>query len=148
MDSSGHKSLVEVHNLKRMSLDQGDVLHALKISDPGFVDFGEAYFSEIKYGIFKGWKKHTVMVMNLVVPMGMVRFHIHDSETAATSSYSIGVNNYKRLTIPAGYWVAFEGLSSAHNLILNLASIEHDPTESQSEPLDKFPLYRKATAET
>jgi len=39
-------------------------------------------------------------------------------------------NNYQRLTISPNLWVAFKGVSSTYNLILNIASIEHDPEEA------------------
>ena len=38
-------------------------------------------------------------------------------------------SNYKRLTIPPGLWVAFEGIGMNLNLLLNIADLEHDPQE-------------------
>ena len=37
--------------LNRINVAGGDVLHALKKTDEGFVDFGEAYFSFIEYNL-------------------------------------------------------------------------------------------------
>ena len=34
----------------------GDVLHFIKDGDVGFKNFGEVYFSNIKYGKVKAWK--------------------------------------------------------------------------------------------
>ena len=56
----------------------GDVLHAMKSGDPGFNGFGESYFSTIIPGAIKGWKLHNEMVLNLVVPVGCIRFVIFD----------------------------------------------------------------------
>ena len=50
----------------------------------------------------------------------------------------IGENNYKRLTIEPGAWVAFQGLGLGMNLILNIASCEHDPNESNNLELHHF----------
>lgn len=45
--------------------------------------------------------------------------------------------NYQRLTIPAGLWVAFAGVGEDLNLLLNVANLEHDPLEiERKESLD------------
>jgi dTDP-4-dehydrorhamnose 3,5-epimerase len=126
--------------LKRILHPKGDIFHAMKASDIGFSGFGEAYFSTILKGEVKGWKKHTMMAMNIVVPLGMVRFYIYDEVKKYTMAYEIGINNYQRLTIPSGYWVAFEGLILEQNLVLNIANIEHDKNESINTPLETYPL--------
>ena len=52
----------------------GNVMHAMKGSDPGFVKFGEAYFSKVNPFEIKAWKRHKEMTLNLVVPQGKIRF--------------------------------------------------------------------------
>lgn len=126
--------------LRRIEHPKGDIFHGMKVSDVGYAGFGEAYFTTIIQGETKGWKQHRKMVMNLLVPIGMVRFYIHDENHGCTTVHDIGESNYCRLTIPPGYWVAFEGLASSINLILNLASFEHDQTEAVNQPLETFPL--------
>jgi len=126
--------------LKQIFHPKGDVFHGLKQSDPTFGGFGEAYFTTIQHGEIKGWKQHTKMLMNLIVPVGDVRFYVHDDVTARTEIFEIGAGNYGRLTIPPMHWVAFEGVSPSLNLVLNLASIEHDPEEAINAPIERFPL--------
>mgnify|MGYP001390384188 CR=1 FL=1 len=58
----------------------GDVLHAIKNSDNGYVNFGEAYFSKINYKNIKGWKRHKRMTMNLIVPIGTIKFVFIDNK--------------------------------------------------------------------
>ncbi len=65
---------IQVTQLKRISVIGGDVLHALKCTDTGFQGFGEAYFSMAEAGAVKAWKLHRRMTLNLVVPVGEVRF--------------------------------------------------------------------------
>lgn len=120
--------------LKRIHHPKGDVLHGMKKSDPGFAGFGEAYFSTIHCDDTKPWKKHFEMTLNFVVPMGEVRFVIYDDrKNSATKNcffdVTLGENNYQRITIPPGVWVAFRGFGSSHNLLLNLANLEHNPDE-------------------
>jgi dTDP-4-dehydrorhamnose 3,5-epimerase len=120
--------------LKKIHHPKGDVLHGMKSSDAGFSGFGEAYFSTINFGDIKIWKKHLEMTLNFVVPMGEIRFVIYDDRENSTTKNSffnvtLGESNYQRITIPYGVWVAFNGIGETYNLLLNLASIEHDPNE-------------------
>lgn len=131
---------VLVSTLKIVSHPQGDILHAMKSSSPGFTGFGEAYFSTIYKGEVKGWKKHRKMTLNLVVPVGEIHFVIYDDrEMSVTKGKYFEVilssNNYKRLTVPPGLWLAFKGKSDDLNLLLNIADIEHDPSEATNTAL-------------
>lgn len=126
--------------LRRISHPKGDILHALKSSDDGFSNFGEAYFSIVHKHETKGWKKHQRMTMNLVVPSGDVRFSIFSEAEQRTKTVELGSRNYQRLTVQPGFWVAFKGLGDDLNLLLNIASLEHDPDEAVNADLARFPL--------
>mgnify|MGYP006412299073 CR=1 FL=1 len=112
--------------LKQIHNPKGDVFHAMKKGDEGFAGFGEAYFSTINQNDIKGWKKHTEMTLNLVVVSGEVEFVIYNEADFFTVKLS--KNNYQRLTVRPNLWLSFRGLST-ENMLLNLASIEHDPSE-------------------
>jgi dTDP-4-dehydrorhamnose 3,5-epimerase len=126
--------------LKRIANPKGELLHVMKGSDISFESFGEAYFTTVNFQETKGWKAHTRMHMNLVVPTGTVRFHLHDDRSGRTTVHDIGEDNYVRLTVPPKVWVAFTGIGDGKNLILNIASIEHDPAEANNAPLSAYPL--------
>jgi len=120
--------------LKQIFHPEGDIFHGMKASDPGYSGFGEAYFSTINHGDTKPWKKHHQMVLNFVIPVGKIRFVIHDDRMGSPTKGSfyditLGEGNYQRITIPAEVWVAFSGAGTGLNLLLNLANLEHDPTE-------------------
>lgn len=126
--------------LRRIPLNAGDVLHGIKASDPGYVAFGEAYFSTIHYGAIKPWKRHNQMTLNLVVPSGSIRFVLYDDRPNSPThgkvqSVTVSPDYYQRLTIPPRIWMAFQGLSKQLNLLLNLADIEHDPEETDRAEL-------------
>ncbi|SDM88694.1 dTDP-4-dehydrorhamnose 3,5-epimerase [Daejeonella rubra] len=134
---------VSISELKIIPHPKGKIMHALKKSDINFEGFGEAYFSEILHGEIKGWKKHQQMVLNIVVPQGEIKFVLFDSrEKSSTNgkffSVLLGNNNYCRLTVPPGIWMAFQGVGNSINLLLNLASIEHHPQEAENRDLDFF----------
>jgi len=127
--------------LRRIPTLKGEVRHALRASDAGFAGFGEAYFTEVLPGAIKGWKRHRRMTLNLVVVSGTVRFIIHDGAGSGWAAYVISAEDaapYGRLTVPPGLWMAFQGVGRGHNLLMNLASHEHDPTEAESCALEAF----------
>lgn len=112
---------------------KGDILHALKKSEDSYEGFGEAYFSRINFNEIKGWKLHKEMTLNLIVPCGNVKFVI--SEEDIFFETQVGENNYQRLTIKPGVFFAFQGLSE-YNLVMNIASVEHNDSESITSPLE------------
>ncbi len=115
--------------MKKIYHPKGDIFHAMKKSDLGFSGFGEAYFSSVNQGDIKGWKKHTVMVINLLVVVGEVEFVIYDDKRQEFFTVKLSQNNYQRLTVKPGLWVAFRG-TGEYNILLNLASIEHEQSEA------------------
>jgi len=125
--------------LKRITVSGGDVLHAIKTSDPTFAGFGEAYFSWVNPGVIKAWKLHRQMTLNLVVPVGEVKFVFHELHSGNFREELIGESHYYRLTVPPGIWFGFQGFTSAPSLLLNISDIIHDPEEVDSQKLDVFP---------
>ena len=124
--------------LKRIKTDGGDVMHALKKSDNGYNGFGEVYFSWVEQGAIKAWKCHQRMTLNLVVPVGEVRFvfhckaHIAEQKREPGNEFRIeklGNDRYSRITVPPGIWFGFQGLASGSSLLMNVADMEHDSNE-------------------
>ena len=131
---------IQITPLANIPVYGGNVKHFLKANDEGFKGFGESYFSFIDFGKIKGWKLHTKMTMNLVVPIGNVLFVFYDERNKAFSEYKIGENNYKRLTVPPNIWFGFKGIGKQINLVVNISDIVHDPNESKKLPINEF-LY-------
>ena len=131
--------------LRRIAAPKGDILHGLRSTDAGFAGFGEAYFTMIDHGAVKGWRRHREMVLNLMVPVGCVRFVVHEeggtATDGATEAFDVSgaQGEYGRLTVQPGLWVAFQGVGPDLNMVLNVASIPHDPQESVVRPLESIP---------
>lgn len=130
---------------KRILNPDGDILHALKRTGPGYVGFGEAYFSTVHTGAVKGWKRHRRVTLNLVVPVGVIRFVIYDDRSASPTAgrfadISLGGENHARLTVPPGLWLAFQGNREGQNLLLNIIDEEHDPGEADHIDLAVIPF--------
>jgi dTDP-4-dehydrorhamnose 3,5-epimerase len=119
----------------------GNVMHAMKVTSAGYSKFGEAYFSQAHSGAIKAWKRHKAMVLNLVVPVGAIRFVLYDDRKTSGGKFQeviLSKENYCRLTIPPMIWVGFQGLDSDVSLLLNIANIVHLPEESDRKPIDSI----------
>ena len=77
------------------------------------------------------------MTLNIIVPVGEIEFVIFDEHLKRFFNTKLSKNNYQRLTIKAGLWVAFKGCND-HNMLLNIASMEHNPNEAVNVDLKKI----------
>ena len=78
------------------------------------------------------------MTMNLIVPVGNVQFVFLTDEGSIIGQEIIGEDNYVRITVPPGIWFGFKGEFASKSLVLNLASITHDPDEVERLPKEVF----------
>ena len=129
---------IQKTSLRRISTNGGDVLHAMKSSEGSFHGFGEAYFTWVDSNVVKAWKQHFQMTMNLVVPVGEVRFVFYDPASAFFREELIGEQHYHRLTVPPRIWFGFQGKAKRSSLILNLANLSHSPEEVMRIDLEKI----------
>lgn len=136
---------VSLHPLKQISVPKGDLWHAFKVTDEGFVGFGEAYFTQIKPHEIKGWKRHNRYVLNLVVAVGAVKFVIYDDRQASPTKGCFQEvvlspsSNYQRLTIAPGLWMAFAGADSNQtSMLIDLIPEVHNPEESDRKELSEI----------
>ncbi len=133
---------IRVKNLNQIKTRGGDIFKVMTRNDTSFKKYGESYFSWIKYKSIKGWKIHKKMTLNLVVPVGKVKFVF-----CKLNSYNnfreivIGENKqfYKRITVPPNICFAFKGISKNKSLILNIADTVHSKKEETKIPLKSVP---------
>ena len=134
---------IKISPLKQIAVPGGNVFHAMKNSDKGYSGFGEAYFSNIEPKAIKAWKRHKEMTLNLIVPVGTIRFVIYDDRKTSTSfdcfnEFTLSQENYQRLTVPPMVWMGFQGLSDSCSILLNIANIEHNPDEVDKKNLEQI----------
>ena len=125
---------VMINSLSTIKHNDGNIRHIIKKGDIGYIDFGEAYFSNINKNSVKAWKKHKQMTCNLVVPSGYVRFVMYDDRLESSTKgifdeVILSEENYNRLTIPPDIWFGFQSIKPITSTILNIASIRHNPDE-------------------
>ena len=83
------------------------------------------------------------MILNLTVSLGEVLFVLYDDRDNSKTNgqffkVKISLENYYRITIPSGIWIAMAGIGNKINHILNIASIKHDPKEKDTLELNKI----------
>ena len=128
---------------KVISVEGGDVMHGIKSNSPGFNNFGELYFSWIDYNYIKAWKKHNLMSLNLMVPLGIVKFIFYDENFKNFRTITTGYKNCERITVPPGIWFGFKGCFDKKSLVVNCADIHHDPSEVEKKSISDFPFREK-----
>ena len=127
--------------LKTIDVPNGNILHAVKITDEGYRGFGEAYFSSIVHNSIKGWKRHFFMTLNIVVPVGKIRFVLFDDREGSKTfkcyqDIMMSEDHYGRLTVPPMIWFSFQGVGRGKNLLLNISDIVHDMSEQENRKLE------------
>jgi dTDP-4-dehydrorhamnose 3,5-epimerase len=138
---------VFIEKLKKIDDPRGNLRHMLRCDAPYFKSFGEVYFSEIKPGMIKAWRKHLKMTQLFAVPVGNIRLVIFDDRKLSPTVGEImeietGVDNYCLIRIPPCVWYGFKGVSSPLSLITNCADIPHDPNEIiRADPADAIVPY-------
>ena len=78
------------------------------------------------------------MTLNLIVPIGTVKFVFYSHVSNSFRVEEIGECNYRKLYVPPRIWFGFKGISKGTSLVANLADIEHDPKEALRKNLDEI----------
>lgn len=125
---------VLIHPLRQIPDERGRVMHMLKSTDPHFERFGEIYFSTVHPGVVKGWHRHSRMILNYAVVVGMIKLVLYDDRTASPTRGEIqeiflGESNYCLVKIPPMVWNGFKGIGASPAMVANCATIPHDPEE-------------------
>ena len=133
----------KIIKLKQYFLEEGNLFHGLKNSDDGYDKFGEIYFSFINKNSIKAWKYHKKMTLNLIVPVGSIRFNFLDFREESSTfkekfTLTLSDKDYSRLTVPPKIWFGFKGLGDKTNLLVNIANMPHDDNEVETKDIDKF----------
>lgn len=125
--------MYKVIERKTIVVEGGNVRRGLRLTDDSFVGFGELYFTEIEKNKVKGWKRHTKMTLNLLPVTGEIALYVKRDLHESPEEIRFGFDDYKLVSIEPNVWVAFKGIADV-NMMANVASIEHDPSESETVP--------------
>ena len=120
----------ELIDLEFVTAEGGGILKIIKKSSDHFQGFGELYFSQIAYDVFRGWKRHQEMHALLFVLQGTVSFHFfNEDKSCYTFELTESIIERKALVIPPGSNFGFKSTSSDGAVVANFANIEHRTNE-------------------
>jgi dTDP-4-dehydrorhamnose 3,5-epimerase len=127
----------KINSIKKIKLltfnnKKGKVLRAFRKNENKIGKFGEVYLSWINKDAIKGWKLHKKMKMNLVVPVGLVKFVFYENNKF--HKIIIGEKKYYRIYVPNQIYFAFQNLSKKKSLVINYSNIIH---ENKNETINK-----------
>jgi len=120
---------IKVTPLKIKKMASGNVMRILRKKELKKWNFGEAYFSKIKFNKVKAWKYHLKMTLNLVVPFGKVKFIFYSQNEKRYRIIEIGEKKYSRITVPPKNRFGFKGLAKHESIILNIANAQYNSKE-------------------
>jgi dTDP-4-dehydrorhamnose 3,5-epimerase len=138
---------VIVTPLRQILDERGKIMHMMKAGEPGFVGFGEIYFSMVYPGAIKAWHIHKAMTLNYAVPVGRIKLVLYDLRESSPTcgkleELFLGPDNYCRVTVPPLVWNGFKGIGDEMAVVANCASICHDPHEiERRDPFDQSIPY-------
>ena len=135
---------VKLTPLRIIKGELGNVMHGLRSDDDSYQGFGEVYFSTVNPGIIKSWRRHFDVTLNLIVPQGEIRFVFCDDRQGGDPVFwevNLSLENYQRLTVAPGIWLAFQGVSSGTNMLMDVIDLPHDAQESEAKALEEIPYH-------
>lgn len=129
--------------LKIIKDERGAVMHFLRSDSEVFHGFGETYFSVVNPKVTKGWKQHVSAWGHLAVPVGKVRFVLHDLREGSSTKGSwmdveLGFENYQLLVVPPGVVYAWKCTSETPAYVLNCSNELWRQDESLTLPFESF----------
>ena len=125
---------VRITPLQQIADERGKVMHMLRRDAEAFAGFGEVYFSCVYPGVVKGWHLHKEMTLNYAVPHGRIKFVLFDDRPSSSTRGQVqevfmGADSYVLVTVPPMVWNGFKGIGTEMALVVNCASLPHDPGE-------------------
>jgi dTDP-4-dehydrorhamnose 3,5-epimerase len=139
---SNHIEGVAITPLRQIHDERGKIMHMLRNDSPGFLGFGEIYFSCIHKGAIKAWHIHKEMTLNYACVVGKIKFVLVDlrPDSPTSGNYMevyIGPECYSLVTVPPMVWNGFKGVADDVSIVANCTDIAHRPDEiDRMDPFD------------
>jgi dTDP-4-dehydrorhamnose 3,5-epimerase len=142
--------MTRVTEIESIADHRGSVIKVISEDSTNFAGFGELYFSTVKTGVIKAWRRHKQMTVNLMLVTGKVRLVVLESlENEPELDLVLDAQQRKLVTIEPGKWYGFQGLSETEAMLMNFANIKHDDLEVERLEHDAAGVsYTWATSES
>ncbi len=140
---------VETKLLKPIVDERGFLMETLRMDDPLFKGFGQAYVTAVNDGVVKAWHYHDDQIDNFICLVGHIKLVLYDCREESPThgqinEFFIGERNPLLVQIPTKVLHGFKGLTAPHALVLNLPNhaYRYDaPDEFRVEPHDNDVPY-------
>ena len=73
----------------------------------------------------------------MVIAKFTIQSNVSNYDETKLKKFILGEENYYRLTVPPGVWLAFMGMKN-RNMLLNISDYPHNPEEASNASLDTF----------
>ncbi len=123
-----------LNELQSFQDERGFVKHGMKFDDVNSFGIREVYFSNVKKGYYKGWKKHQKMILNLIVISGEIIFYLASNDFSEFVHFKISHKDSKRLTIMPNQWLAFTSSIEPSSTLINISNIKNKEDIVENKP--------------
>ena len=115
---------VTIKPLRRFRDERGQVMKMQEATDPEFKGFGEVYFSTVRPGVVKAWRRSPAW-RNYRVVHGAIRLVLADRREGsptrgALDEIEMGDDHDVLVQIPPGVWSGFVGLGNLEAIVCDL----------------------------
>ena len=142
--------MTKITEIESIADHRGSVIKVIAEDSTNFAGFGELYFSTVKTGVIKAWRRHKQMTVNLMLVTGKVRLVVLESlDNEPELDLVLDARQRILVTIEPRKWYGFQGLSEAEAMLMNFANIKHDDLEVERLDHDAGGVsYTWATSES
>ena len=123
-----------LYDLQTFRDERGFVKHGMRCNDVNSSGIREVYFSNVKHGYYKGWKKHQKMILNIIVISGEMIFYLANNDFSEFVDFRISHNDEKRLTIMPNQWVAFTSAIKTSSTLINISNLINNEDIVENKP--------------
>ena len=123
-----------LNDLQTFQDERGFVKHGMRCDDVNSYGIREVYFSNVKNGYYKGWKKHQKMILNIIVISGEMIFYLANNDFSEFIDFSLSHKDQKRLTIMPNQWVAFTSAINTSSTLINISNLINNEDIVESKP--------------
>jgi len=115
---------VTIRPLRRFRDERGQLMKMQEATDPEFKGFGEVYFSTVRPGVVKAWRRSSAW-RNYRVVHGAIRLVLADRREGsptrgALDEITMDDDHDLLVQIPPGVWSGFVGLGSLEAIVCDL----------------------------
>ncbi len=130
-DQPGVIEGVVIRPLRKIPDERGTIMHGVR-KDNILNEFGEVYFKKLYFGVVNGWHVHEELILNYICVLGMIKLVLYDMRKDSKTNGQLqeifmGEDNYCLVHIPPGIANGSKGMTSPYSMMVNVASLPHDP---------------------